>query len=493
MHETVEVVGLGHQPHHLLARRLADQVGGPRHQRHAHLGHVRLAAAAGDRGAQHAGRDVEPGDRSFGHVHAAAPEPRRLGHAGHRHRQQRGGQLADRRAGALICRRPGDDRDAHRALGCRSPKRHQVAQRVGGQLAEPRLAGTGADHRVGERALVGDERIDPFFDGALAHQLVHEHRLGLPDAPRPVGGLVFDGGVPPPVVVHHSRCRGEVQARAARLQRHEQQRRGGALLELGHHAVATLTCDAAVQEGHVAAQAVVAEAFAEVPLQQQAHLAELGEHERLLAGVEQVVDELVEPGELARPTGQRRAVAQRVRGVVADLLQPRERGKHQSPSAHAGLGLGVDQQLVDHALVHAGLLARERRPRDLLDLVGQVGHQRLVGLGAPQHERRGEPPQGGGRLGVAVLLDGQREAGAERVAVAEQAGRHRVDDRPQLAEAVLDRGAGERDALAGRDVANGLGRGGVGVLDRLGLVEHARWTTAPRRSRRCRVPPPGTW
>ena len=47
------------------------------------------------------------------------------------------------------------------------------------------------------------------------------------------------------------------------------------------------------------------EPFVEVPLQQQAHLAELGEHQRLLAGVEQVGDQLVEARQLARPAAER--------------------------------------------------------------------------------------------------------------------------------------------------------------------------------------------
>ena len=74
--------------------------------------------------------------------------------------------------------------------------------------------------------------------------------------------------------------------------------------------------------------------------------------------------------------------------------------------------LGIGQQLVDDALVHAGLLAGERRPGQLLDLVGQVGHERLVGLRAAQQERRRQPAQGLGRGDVVVALDRRREAPA---------------------------------------------------------------------------------
>ena len=99
----------------------------------------------------------------------------------------------------------------------------EVAEFVGRQLAEPRLAG--ADHGVGELALVVDERVDALLDGALAHQLVDEHGALLADAPRPVGGLVLHRRVPPAVVVDHLAGSGEVEPGAAGLQRHEQQRR----------------------------------------------------------------------------------------------------------------------------------------------------------------------------------------------------------------------------------------------------------------------------
>ena len=46
------------------------------------------------------------------------------------------------------------------------------------------------------------------------------------------------------------------------------------------------------------------ELLADVLDEQLAHLAELREHERSFALVEQVGDEFVEPGELARPAGE---------------------------------------------------------------------------------------------------------------------------------------------------------------------------------------------
>ena len=97
----------------------------------------------------------------------------------------------------------------------------KVAQRVGAELAEPRFAG-GADNRIGQTALVVDERIDLLFDSAFADQLVHEDGARLADAPGAVGGLVFDGRVPPAVVVHDLAGSREVEAGAARFQRDQQ-------------------------------------------------------------------------------------------------------------------------------------------------------------------------------------------------------------------------------------------------------------------------------
>ena len=111
--------------------------------------------------------------------------------------------------------------------------------------------------------------------------------------------------------------------------------------------------------------------------------------------------------------------------MVADLLEPHQRGEDEATPAHA-LGLfGVDQQLIDHLLVERGLLLGELGVCDLLDLVGQVGEQALVGLGAAEDERAGDPPEPGGRigrrLGVGGPLDRRREVLPEPFEPAEDA------------------------------------------------------------------------
>jgi hypothetical protein len=70
-----------------------------------------------------------------------------------------------------------------------------------------------------------DHLVDAFLERPPHHELVHLHRPRLPDAVRPVGRLVLDRRVPPPVEVEHVRRRGQVQADAAGLEAEEQDRR----------------------------------------------------------------------------------------------------------------------------------------------------------------------------------------------------------------------------------------------------------------------------
>jgi hypothetical protein len=130
--------------------------------------------------------------------------------------------------------------------------------------------------------------------------------------------------------------------------------------------------------------------------------------------------------------------------------------------------------LVDDVLVEHGLLAGQPGPRHLLDLVREVGHERAVGLAATQDERLGEPPEPRCRLAVAAALDRLAVPVAELFPAAQQARVDRVEDRPQLGEAVLDRRAGEGELLAGRQPAGRPRRVSGRVLDHLGLVEHDR-------------------
>ena len=91
--------------------------------------------------------------------------------------------------------------------------------------------------------------------------------------------------------------------------------------------------------------------------------------------------------------------------MVAHLLELHHRGEDQ-PTALDALGL-VDpgQHVVDDRLIEAGLLAGQVAELLHLELVGQVGDDRPVGLQAAEHERAGDAPESGGGLVVTVALD----------------------------------------------------------------------------------------
>ena len=117
------------------------------------------------------------------------------------------------------------------------------AQLIGVEVGERRRLG---QDEVGDLALAHDDLLDLLVDGAGAHETVADDRLGLPDPPSPVTGLVLDGGVPPPVVEHDVAGGGQVEAGAAGLQR-EHQRAGPLLgLEVGDHVVAGAAAETTV-------------------------------------------------------------------------------------------------------------------------------------------------------------------------------------------------------------------------------------------------------
>ncbi len=169
-----------------------------------------------------------------------------------------------------------------------------------------------------------------------------------------------------------------------------------------------------------------------------------------------------------------------LRGVVADLL---ERGQqlHDHAASLDALALPDDgHRLVHRGLVEGGLLPGEGHGVVGLGLRRQLGRDPRVGLLAPQQERPHQRRQPGDRRLVAavlllLVLHGAGVAGPEGGQRPQQPRRGPVEERPQLGEVVLHRGAGQRHPGRGRDGAQGLRRRRVGVLDVLRLVgdDHA--------------------
>ena len=132
----------------------------------------------------------------------------------------------------------------------------------------------------------------------------------------------------------------------------------------------------------------------------------------LVAGLERLLEHLGQPRQLARAAGDGRVVAEELRGVVADLLELGE-GRQDQPLALDALGrLELLGGVLDDGLVERGLLLGQRAEDLHLELVGQVGDDRLVGLEPAEDERAGQALEASGGLGVAVDLDRHVEAPA---------------------------------------------------------------------------------
>ena len=104
--------------------------------------------------------------------------------------------------------------------------------------------------------------------------------------------------------------------------------------------------------------------------------------------------------------------------------------------------------------------------------------------------------QGGEALAplvAAVRLDGGAEVAVEVLSGAEKARHQEVELRPELAEVVLERGAGQAEAPLDRQRLQRLGDLGGGVLDRLRLVEGSRSRTRARRAASRRGWPARSW
>lgn len=107
-------------------------------------------------------------------------------------------------------------RDIRRYL--RQTEVKQFHQLIVFQLRDPALV-TGGNDVAGQTGFFFDHVVDALFDCALGDELVHHDILLLTDAEGAVGGLVFDGGVPPAVEVDDMVSLGQVQTDTARFER----------------------------------------------------------------------------------------------------------------------------------------------------------------------------------------------------------------------------------------------------------------------------------
>ena len=187
--------------------------------------------------------------------------------------------------------------------------------------------------------------------GAATDELVDEHVPLLPDAEGAVGGLVLDRGVPPAIEVDDVRGRRQVQPRAARLEREDEERGPCLVLERVDQRLALLDRHRPVQHepfaaedarrGRRASGAVISRNWVKTSTFS-------------CRGGDRLAD-LAQARELAARVRGPDAVAQPVRRVVADLLEPQERREDGSAPLDALALLERPRQVVHRTLVERGL------------------------------------------------------------------------------------------------------------------------------------------
>ena len=119
--------------------------------------------------------------------------------------------------------------------------------------------------------------------------------------------------------------------------------------------------------------------------------------------------------------------------------------------------------------VKLALLAGKLRHDRVLDLFGQIGHH--VFLDTAKHKRRHECLQAGGTVALG-MLDRAFEALCKRFTRTQQARHQKVEDAPELGQAVFDGRARQGKAHAGRQALCGARHLGERVFNVLGLIEH---------------------
>ena len=132
-----------------------------------------------------------------------------------------------------------------------------------------------AKHIGDELRLLVLEDADFLFYGISSKQAVGDNLILLADAVRAVDGLVLDGGVPPWIIEDDVRGGGEVESRAAGLQREHENGWVFRCLETLDFAFAVLRLAGEVMEG--------AGVEFEACLDEIEHRDELGEDEHLVA------------------------------------------------------------------------------------------------------------------------------------------------------------------------------------------------------------------
>ena len=160
--------------------------------------------------------------------------------------------------------------------------------------------------------------------------------------------------------------------------------------------------------------------------------------------------------------------------VATHLAQFEERVEHNDVAAGEPLLGDLAAHLFvhrdPHRLVEIALRAGELERAQDLGFRRQIGRHQA--LGAPQQKWFQPARQHGATFAILLFLDRGAEHAREAFGVAEQSRHQEGELRPQLAEMVFHRRAGETQPMACIEAADQLRRLRGGILDRLRLVQH---------------------
>ena len=155
------------------------------------------------------------------------------------------------------------------------------------------------EQRGGQRGFAVLELEDALLDGVFGDQLIDEDVLLLADAMRAIGGLAFDGGIPPRIVVDDRIGGGEIEPGAAGFEADEKERHL-AVLEARDRRFAIARVAAQLDEGHVA--------LSKLRHDQIEHRGELREEQDAPPVVDQALEHLEQRVEFLRFVDARRRI-----------------------------------------------------------------------------------------------------------------------------------------------------------------------------------------
>ncbi len=305
------------------------------------------------------------------------------------------------------------------------------------------------------------EAEDFFFDGVLGDDAAGVDGFVLADAVGAVDGLGFDGGVPPGVEEVDVVGGGEVEAEAAGFEGDEEEGAGGVGLEM---------LDALLAVAGFAIEIFVDDAFGvEGGADDGEHAGELGEDQGFVAFVDDFFEAGDQQVEFGAGFGEARAVDEA--GVQGGLAEAEEGFEDLDFGTGEALAVDLLQQFLAIAgaevVVELALRGFELAVEGLLVFGREIGGDLFLGAAEDEGAEGAGEHDAHGLIGVA---EGAVGAG-EDAGVAEHAGVEKIEEGPEVAEMILDGSAGEGEAMAAFDEADGFGGFALGVFDGLGFVE----------------------